>query len=71
MPWLTILGMVISLRLTISHSFMPEISLNGYYSTIIHQRNLSREMMTELLLTAECDVLIGTEPLNVPGLIIN
>lgn len=39
------------------------VLLNHYSS-----RNLSREMMTELLLTAECDVLIGTEPLNVPGI---
>ena len=38
--------------------------LLSHYSS----RNISREMMKELLLTAECDVLISTEPLIAPGI---
>lgn len=39
------------------------VLLNHYSS-----RNLSREVLADLLLTAECDLLISSEPLNIPGI---
>jgi hypothetical protein len=42
------------------------VLLNHYSS-----RNLSREVLADLLLTAECDLLISSEPLNIPELIIS
>ncbi len=46
-----------------SGDIFDRVLLNHYSS-----RNLTREMMAELLLTAECDVLISSEPLNIPGI---
>ncbi|QGN36494.1 LysR family transcriptional regulator [Klebsiella oxytoca] len=46
-----------------SGDIFDRVLLNHYSS-----RNLTREMMAELLLTAECDVLISSEPLNMPGI---